>query len=85
MAPRTRGKDDTPKGSRGDASGANASDNGDAWAQVAQKYWLKKSGKATKLKIKADILKKEIWDVLEKGDFMYGNLLALENLQILER
>jgi intron-binding protein aquarius len=85
MAPRTRGKDDASKASREDASGASTSEDGNTWAQVAQKHWLKKSGKATKVKVKPDVLKKEIWEVLEKGDFTYSSLLALENLQILER
>ena len=85
MAPRTRGKDVAPKGSQADATSANTLDNGDTWAQVAQKHWLKRSGKVTKVKVKPDVLKKEIWDVLEKEDFMYGSLLALENLQTLEK
>jgi intron-binding protein aquarius len=84
MAPRTRGKDDGPKAAVEDASNANASEEGNTWAQLAQKHWLKKSGKSPKVKVKPDILKKEIWDVLEKEDFPYSSLLALENLQILD-
>ncbi len=53
------------------------------FAQLANKYWLKK--KSSKVTVKPDVLKKEIWDVLEKEDFAYRSLLVLENLQILER
>lgn len=84
MAPRTRGKDEGPKVAAEQSSNANASEEGNTWAQVAQKHWLKKSGRSTKVKVKPDVLKKEIWDVLEKDDFPYSGLLALENLQILD-
>ena len=36
-------------------------------------------------KVKPDVVKKEIWDVLEREDFPHRSLLILENLQILER
>lgn len=55
------------------------------FAALANKHWLKSTKKATKVKVKPDVLKKEIWDVLEKEDFPYRSLLVLENLQILER
>lgn len=54
------------------------------FAQLAKKHWLK-SKKPTKVTVKPDVLKNEIWDVLEKEDFSYRSLLVLENLQILER
>lgn len=57
----------------------------DVFAQLAKKHWLKTTKKATKVKVKSDVLKNEIWDVLEKEDFPFKSLLALENLQILER
>jgi intron-binding protein aquarius len=56
-----------------------------AFAQLARKHWLKPSKKTTKVKVKPDVLKTEIWDVLEKDDFKFSDLLSLENLQVLER
>ena len=56
-----------------------------AFVQLARKHWLKPSKKTTKVKVKPDILKTEIWDALEQGDFKYSDLLSLENLQVLER
>jgi intron-binding protein aquarius len=52
------------------------------YADIANKHWLntKKLGN-----VKANVVKQEIWDHLEKDDFDYGSLLLLENLQILER
>lgn len=55
------------------------------FAQLAKKHWLKPGKKAAKVKIKPQVLKKEIWDVLEQEGFSYKTLLVLENLQILER
>jgi intron-binding protein aquarius len=52
------------------------------FAQVARKNWLS-GGKAPK--IRPEVIKKELWDELEKIDFAYPSLLALENLQLLER
>jgi intron-binding protein aquarius len=52
------------------------------YADVANKYWLKTSKIGN---VKANVLKEDIWDRLEKDDFAYGSLLILENLQILER
>ena len=54
------------------------------FAQLAKKHWLK-PGKKSVVKIKPQVLKKEIWDVLEQEGFSYKTLLVLENLQILER
>jgi intron-binding protein aquarius len=52
------------------------------FAQVARKHWLtaKKTPKA-----RPEVVKKELWDELEKVDFAYSSLLVLENLQLLER
>ncbi|KAL6704333.1 hypothetical protein ACN47E_008289 [Coniothyrium glycines] len=52
------------------------------FAQVAKKNWL-----ATKKvpKVRPEVVKKELWDELEKVDFAYSSLLILENLQLLER
>lgn len=84
MAPRTRGKDDVKKESLNASQIPAASEEDSAFAQLARKHWLK-STKSTKIKVKPDILKKEVWDVLEKEDFPYRSLLELENLQILDR
>ncbi len=55
------------------------------FAMLAKQLWLKPTKKAAKIKVKPDVVKKEIWDVLEQEDFSYRSLLTLENLQILER
>lgn len=55
------------------------------FAQLAKKHWLKTTKKATKVKVKPDVLKKEIWDVLEQEAFPFKSLLVLESLQILEK
>lgn len=57
-----------------------------AFAQLAQQHWLKPSTKkSAKVKVKQDVLKNEIWDILEKKDFAFSSLLSLENLQVLEK
>lgn len=53
----------------------------DHWTRVANEYWLKASKSK---RIKKDVIKSEIWDVLEKENFQFRSLLVLENLQILE-
>ena len=52
------------------------------WIQLAQKHWLKtsKSGK-----VKSEVIKNEIWDVLEAEDFLFRSLLQLEHSQLLEK
>ncbi|TVY56134.1 Intron-binding protein aquarius [Lachnellula cervina] len=60
-------------------------DGESAFAQLAQQHWLKPSKKSAKVRVKHDVLKTEIWDVLEKEDFEFKSLLALESLQILEK
>jgi len=52
------------------------------FAQVARKNWL--TAKKTP-KVRPEVVKKELWDKLEEGDFAYSSLLILENLQLLER
>ncbi|KAK5629587.1 hypothetical protein RRF57_005302 [Xylaria bambusicola] len=54
------------------------------FAQLAKQHWLKTSKSAAKVKVKNDVLKKDIWDVLEKDAFAYRSLLILEGLQTLE-
>ncbi|KAI9700821.1 MAG: hypothetical protein M1836_002190 [Candelina mexicana] len=73
-------------------SGLRTTDNGrplvadlqgdNYYAQFARKHWLKPS-KVTR--IKSDVLKTELWDVLEAENFQFRSLLILENLQILEK
>jgi len=55
------------------------------FALLAKQHWLKSTKKVAKVKVKPDVVKKEIWDVLEREDFSYRSLLILENLQILEK
>ncbi|KAI1104656.1 P-loop containing nucleoside triphosphate hydrolase protein [Jackrogersella minutella] len=54
------------------------------FAQLARKHWLKTTKRATRSKVKNDVLKRDIWDVLEKDNFPYKSLLVLEGLQTLE-
>lgn len=82
MPPRTRKKEDVER-ETGDGRPTVADLEGESqFAQVAKKHWLGK--KTAKVKVKLDVLKKEIWDVLEKEDFTFKSLLVLENLQILQ-
>jgi intron-binding protein aquarius len=69
------------------ASGDNAQDGeGEGeFASLAKQHWLKTSKRTTKVKVKNDVLKREIWDAIEKDGFQYKSLLALESLQTLER
>lgn len=57
------------------------------FATLARQHWLKtsKSKRTTRVKVKNDVLKREIWDALEKDDFPLKSLLVLEGLQTLER
>ena len=66
-----------------DMNGTNgATEDMDHWEVLAQKHWSKpvKSNKA-----KPNVIKKEIWDVLEDEGFFYRSLLQLESLQLLEK
>jgi intron-binding protein aquarius len=84
MAPKKKGKEE-PSMDNGRPSTADPDDE-NPFVQLAKKYWLKTtSKKSTKVKVKPDVLKNEIWDTLEKEDFAFKSLLVLENLQILER
>lgn len=55
------------------------------FVQLARKHWLKAGKKPAKPKVKNDVLKQSIWDVLEREGFQYKSLLLLESLQTLER
>ncbi|KAA8572406.1 hypothetical protein MFRU_003g03680 [Monilinia fructicola] len=85
MAPRTKGRG---QGKVVEESlrvpSVEESQNESPFAQLAGKHWLKPSKKSTKVKVKPDVIKKEIWDVLEQEDFPFRSLLILENLHILE-
>ncbi|KAI8662720.1 Pre-mRNA-splicing factor [Fusarium sp. Ph1] len=54
------------------------------FVQLARKHWLKSGKKPAKPKVKNDVLKQSIWEVLEREGFQYKSLLLLESLQTLE-
>jgi intron-binding protein aquarius len=85
MGPRTRGKQE-PQREAGDGRPTNANLQEEApFAQFAKENWLKPTKKGSKVKVKQDLLKSEVWDVLQKENFAFQSLLVLENLQILEK
>lgn len=55
------------------------------FVQLARKHWLKPVKKPAQPKVKNDVLKQGIWDVLERDGFQYKSLRLLESLQTLER
>lgn len=83
MAPRTRNKEEGRREAAEDRPTVGDLEGESSFATLARKLWLNK--KTMKVKVKTDVLKAEIWDVLEKEDFSFKSLLVLENLQILER
>ena len=52
------------------------------YVQVARENWLAESLPG---KVRQDVLKRDIWDVLESEHFRFGSLLVLENLQMFEQ
>lgn len=57
------------------------------FATLARQHWLgtpRKSPEDVKVKVKNEVLKREIWDTLEKENFPLKSLLVLEGLQTLE-
>lgn len=50
------------------------------WTQLARNHWLSRQSK-----VKNEVIKNEIWDVLENEGFQFRSLLVLESLQLLER
>ncbi|RFU35852.1 hypothetical protein B7463_g493, partial [Scytalidium lignicola] len=84
MAPGARVKEDSRHVSDDGRPTIEDLQGGSAFAQLAKKLWHKSSKKPTKVKVRPDVLKNEIWDILEKEDFAFRSLLILENLQILE-
>jgi intron-binding protein aquarius len=85
MAPRNRDREEARKGADVGQPAVADVEGENSFSLLAKKYWLKTSKKPAKVKVKPDVLKNEIWDVLEKEDFDFRSLLALENLQILEK
>jgi len=67
---------------KGPLSGANELGEEYRWTQLAEKHWLKP---VKSKKVKPEVVKKEIWDILEQQDFQFQSLLVLENLQLLEK
>ncbi|KAL7956568.1 P-loop containing nucleoside triphosphate hydrolase protein [Trichoderma compactum] len=54
------------------------------FVQVARQHWLRPGKKTAKVKVKNDVVKQGIWDVLQQDGFSYKLLLLLESLQTLE-
>ncbi|KAK3374879.1 P-loop containing nucleoside triphosphate hydrolase protein [Podospora didyma] len=54
------------------------------FATLARQHWLKTPKRTAQVKVKNDVLKREIWDALEKENFPLKSLLVLEGLQTLE-
>lgn len=52
------------------------------WPALAESLWL---GKKATRKVKPEVIRREIWDVLEQEGFPARTLQTLENLQILEK
>ena len=59
--------------------------NSNYWAELAGEHWIKTSKASKGKKIKPEVLKNKIWDVLEQESFHFRSLLMLENLQLLEK
>ena len=53
------------------------------WRDLAQKHWSNPSTKHRK--VRSEVVKNDIWDVLEEDGFEFRTLLTLENLQLLEK
>ena len=66
----------------GDAPSFEDRDDQDYWYDLAKKHW---SNQVRPGKVKAEVIKKDIWDRLENDGFDFRSLVALENLQLLEQ
>ena len=66
----------------GDEPGIGDHESDNHWAQLAKKHWPKS---VKSKKVKKEVIKKEIWDVLEQESFGFQSLLMLESLQLLEK
>ena len=54
-----------------------------SWRELAEKTWLKSSTRIRK--VRAEVVKQDLWDILEKEEFNFRSLVELENLQLLEK
>lgn len=63
-------------------SGSADTEEENRWAQLAKKHWAKP---VKTRKVKNELIKTELWDVLDQDNFEYRSLLILESLQILEK
>ena len=52
------------------------------WKELAHLHWAKHDKPP---KVKDEVIKNELWDILENEGFQLRSLLVLENLQILEK
>ena len=59
--------------------------NSNYWADLAGEHWAKTSKVSKAKKIKPEVIKKKIWDVLEQENYHFRSLLMLESLQLLEK
>jgi intron-binding protein aquarius len=84
MAPKSRNNDEDSKSANFSRPTVADLQGEHPFAQLARQHWLKSSKKASKVKVKQDVIKEGIWDVLERESFQYRSLLVLESLQILE-
>ncbi|KAI0010274.1 P-loop containing nucleoside triphosphate hydrolase protein [Xylariaceae sp. FL0662B] len=75
---KSKSRDNAPRPTIADLEGESE------FAQLARKHWLKTTTRPARVKVKNDVLKRDIWDVLEKDRFLYKSLLVLEGLQTLE-
>ncbi|MCJ1472770.1 hypothetical protein MMC13_001419 [Lambiella insularis] len=53
------------------------------WNKLADDEWSRPSARARR--VRNEVVKGEIWDVLEKEDFNFRSILILDNLQLLEK
>ncbi|PFH61122.1 hypothetical protein XA68_18186 [Ophiocordyceps unilateralis] len=73
-----------PQSEHGRPTPAEVEEEEHQFVQLARKHWLKSGNRAAKPKIKNEVLKQGIWEVLEKEGFQYRSFQLLESLQILE-
>lgn len=78
-------KEAGPQAEDGRPTPAEVEEEEHEFVQLARKHWLKPGKRPARPKVKNDVLKHGIWDVLEKDGFQYRSLLLLESLQALEK
>ncbi|PHH62529.1 hypothetical protein CDD81_6915 [Ophiocordyceps australis] len=74
---------DGSKQSTGPSTSAELEQEEHEFVRLARKHWLHKK-RGSKVKVKNDVLKQHLWDVLEQQGFQHKSLLLLESLQTLE-